>query len=297
MVVLTASDTLLRDYVGQLNLYPFFQRPRDETWSACLTLTYVAENYFDILADVSRGPGHAARPWWRSHGFAWPPLRSPWSRSGYWRKWIFSRGASGRSRGRTGEWFFNPFGWQLRLLHRLRADGGMVARARPVDPEVCDIRGERSRRRERPARARARHTARWALLSEVRGALVAADRQVGLGTPALRPLPRARLSRLGLRWGRAARGLPRRIVDGPGARAWRTGLAVILKVGQQSLAVFIASMYLARLMGVALDVTGRTPLNAVLINLAGMALLVAVAYGAGWFKSAPWRRPARSAAP
>jgi hypothetical protein len=78
--------------------------------------------------------------------------------------------------------------------------------------------------------------------------------------------------------------------DGAGAQVWRTGLAVILKVGQQSLAVFIASMYLARLLGVALDVTGRTPLNAVLVNLAGMAILVAVAYGAGWFKSAPWRK-------
>jgi hypothetical protein len=75
------------------------------------------------------------------------------------------------------------------------------------------------------------------------------------------------------------------------------GFAVILKVGQQSLAVFIASMYLARLLGVALDVTGRTPLNAVLVNLAGMAILVSVAYGAGWFKSAPWRKSVQRGAP
>jgi hypothetical protein len=48
-------------------------------------------------------------------------------------------------------------------------------------------------------------------------------------------------------------------------------------------------MYLARLLGVALDVVGRTPPNAVLVNLVGMALLVAVAYATGWVKSAPWR--------
>jgi hypothetical protein len=79
--------------------------------------------------------------------------------------------------------------------------------------------------------------------------------------------------------------------DGSVARVWRAGLAVVLKVGQQSLAVFIASMFLARLLGVALDVMGRNNLSMMVVNLGGMAVLVAVAYGAGWFKSAPWRKP------
>jgi hypothetical protein len=83
--------------------------------------------------------------------------------------------------------------------------------------------------------------------------------------------------------------------DGTGARAWRAGLSAILKVGQQSLAVFIASMYLARLLGVLLDVVGRTQLNALLVNLLGMGILVAVAYTAGWFKSGPWRAGSRGA--
>jgi hypothetical protein len=81
--------------------------------------------------------------------------------------------------------------------------------------------------------------------------------------------------------------------EGIGARAWRSGLAAILKVGQQSLAVFIASMYLARLLGVLLDVVGRTAVSALLVNILGMSVLVAVAYTAGWFKSGPWRAGGR----
>ena len=78
--------------------------------------------------------------------------------------------------------------------------------------------------------------------------------------------------------------------DSVGARVWRVVLKAIMKVGQQSLAVFIASMYLARLLGVLLDVLGRTYLTMIFVNLLGFALLIGVAYGAGWFKSHPWRK-------
>jgi hypothetical protein len=73
------------------------------------------------------------------------------------------------------------------------------------------------------------------------------------------------------------------------ARWWTVALGVILKVGQQSLAVFVVSMFTARIMGFAMDVLGRSIGMSLLINLAGGCVLVAVAYGAGWFKSQPWR--------
>ena len=77
------------------------------------------------------------------------------------------------------------------------------------------------------------------------------------------------------------------------AEAWRRILAVIMKVGQQSLAVFITSMFTARLLGVALDTLGRNSLfNQIIVNLAGFAILIGVAYGVGWFKSQPWRKKA-----
>jgi len=79
---------------------------------------------------------------------------------------------------------------------------------------------------------------------------------------------------------------------GAAARFWSGALAVILKVGQQSLAVFVASMFMARVMGFALDVLGRSLAATLLVNLIGAAILIAVAYGAGWFKSQPWRAKA-----
>jgi hypothetical protein len=66
-------------------------------------------------------------------------------------------------------------------------------------------------------------------------------------------------------------------------------LRIITKVGQQSLAVFVFSMALARLIGFALDQTGRAVLTTAAANLTGFALIITCAYAAAWFKSHPWR--------
>ncbi|MEW9919565.1 OpgC family protein [Marimonas sp. MJW-29] len=81
--------------------------------------------------------------------------------------------------------------------------------------------------------------------------------------------------------------------DGALARGWGRMLAVILKVGQQSLAVFVVSMFIARFLGFVMDVYGRDWGITILVNLLGAMVLVAVAYGAGWFKSQPWRGKAK----
>ena len=66
-------------------------------------------------------------------------------------------------------------------------------------------------------------------------------------------------------------------------------LTIITKVGQQSLAVFVASMAMARLIGVVMDHFGRSNFVVTVGNLIGFCLLVTVAYTASWFKSQPWR--------
>jgi len=76
------------------------------------------------------------------------------------------------------------------------------------------------------------------------------------------------------------------------AKAWGALVAIILKVGQQSLAVFVVSMFTARVMGFVMDLTGREVATVLMVNLGGAAILVATAYGAGWFKSQPWRKKA-----
>lgn len=73
------------------------------------------------------------------------------------------------------------------------------------------------------------------------------------------------------------------------ARGWGRILKIILKVGQQSLAVFIVSMFTARVIGFVMDMIGRTATTTLLVNLGGALFLIATAYGAGWFKSQPWK--------
>jgi hypothetical protein len=77
-------------------------------------------------------------------------------------------------------------------------------------------------------------------------------------------------------------------------------IALITCVGQQSLAVFAASMVLARVLGAFLNLAGGGPIAALAVNLAGFALIIGVARLAALFKSQPWKtatRPVEQDAP
>ncbi len=73
---------------------------------------------------------------------------------------------------------------------------------------------------------------------------------------------------------------------------WQTVVALITKVGQQSLAVFVFSMALARVLGFLMDQTARESWIVVTANLVGFALLIGCAYSVAWFKDQPWRKSA-----
>ncbi len=94
-----------------------------------------------------------------------------------------------------------------------------------------------------------------------------------------------------LAWVVAGTGGRRLIATGTGplAHVWQFLLRVTSKVGQQSLAVFVFSMALARMIGFALDEVGRSPAKVAMANLTGFAIITSVAYTAAWFKSQPWR--------
>jgi hypothetical protein len=95
------------------------------------------------------------------------------------------------------------------------------------------------------------------------------------------------------------------VCAGPaGARLRRGGwarafIALVMRVGQQSLAVFAASMVMARVLGAVLDLAGGGMLAALAVNLAGFAIIIAVAWLAAFFKAKPWKtaRPQLPAAP
>jgi hypothetical protein len=67
---------------------------------------------------------------------------------------------------------------------------------------------------------------------------------------------------------------------------------LLILIGRQSLSTFLASVVLARLAGTVADMTGRSEFIVALLNLAGFSLILCVAVVVGWFKSAPWNRPA-----
>lgn len=66
---------------------------------------------------------------------------------------------------------------------------------------------------------------------------------------------------------------------------------LLILIGRQSLAAFLASVVLARLLGVAADMAGRSEPVVALLNLIGFALILAAVIAVGWFKSAPWSGP------
>jgi len=66
---------------------------------------------------------------------------------------------------------------------------------------------------------------------------------------------------------------------------------VLVMIGRQSLGTFMASLIVARIAGVTLDLVGRTAGPVALVNIAGLTCVVVAAIIVGWFKSAPWATP------
>ncbi|MGI9405496.1 MAG: OpgC family protein [Hyphomicrobiaceae bacterium] len=71
----------------------------------------------------------------------------------------------------------------------------------------------------------------------------------------------------------------------------------VKQVGQQSLAVFLVSLVIARLAGVLLTMTDKGYIVIALINFAGFAILIVTARITGWYKSTPWKRRLEETAP
>lgn len=271
-----------RSYVDTLNLGPFFADP-GPLLVGLVTLTYVP-NYFDILpmylAILAMMPlamalarvspllalGASVALWCLAQRAvldtaglgAWHPAlpAEPWSER---------------------RWFFNPFGWQLLFFAGFAFGRGWLPAppvSRPLllaaalvvlaSVPLSDV-GLREGGLEWARAWRAENA--WAFHKSDFGPL--------------RVLHFLALAYLA--WAAAGEGGRRLHALGEGA------VAAIVKVGQQSLAVFVASMALARAAGVALDAAGRSGPTVAAVNLGGWAILVGVAYAVAWFKAAPWK--------
>ncbi len=283
MVVLVQMFPDGRDYVGQLNLHPFFNRP-EENLLGLLTLTYVP-NYFDILpmylvilamiplmvalSNIHVGVAIMASLliWLSANVLGWNFPAEPWSER---------------------QWFFNPLGWQLIFFTGFALMSGWIP-APPVNKALfwgavvivlvflpfAYFRVYN----EFPLFLQARRDWNFLIQKTDFGALryvhflaTAYVAWVLVGPKGARIMPRSGGNILSV--------------------IWSYVLAAIMKVGQQSLAVFITSMFLARLLGALFDQVGRTHFTMAWVNALGIALVIALAYGVGWFKSQPWKKRA-----
>lgn len=294
-VYLTELDITGRNYWGQLNLWMMFVE--SDKWDnsnillSFMTLRYVP-NYFDIL------------PMYMIVLLIMPIIMLL-ARVNLWLVavfvgfvWIMGQTALLRSVGlgayhfefpaepwtdRT--WFFNPFGWQLIFFTGFAFMRGWISKP-PVTPLLIGI-------------------ATFIVIANIPLSNIGV-REFGFDwakdwRATYKPLIDKSdfgilryvhfLALAYLAWVLAGDKGSRLMATGTGilSRLWTRILAIILKVGQQSLAVFVVSMFTARLMGFAMDVMGRDTVTTLLVNAMGGCVLIVVAYGAGWFKSQPWR--------
>jgi hypothetical protein len=279
-----------KTYVATLNLQRFFADPAPQL-VGLFTLTYVP-NYFDIL------PMYLVI-------LAMMPLMVALSRISLWMValasgllWVFAQRALLESVGlghlhlgfpaepwSDRRWFFNPFGWQLIFFTGFAYMRGWLPKP-PVNLSlilVClaivlaNIPLSNIGVRE--------FGFDWARdwRTENRGLFNKSDFGI------LRYVHFLALAYLC--WAAAGDGGTRLRAVGSGtiASIWGVLLKMILKVGQQSLAVFVFSMVFARFSGFAMDQIGRTTWNMTLANFVGFGVLIVVAYTVSWFKSHPWR--------
>lgn len=281
MLMLNATQVFPRDEVRALNLYPFLNNTGPNL-IGLMTLTYVP-NYFDILpmylvilglipvmmalarVDVRLAFGFSAVLWVAaSMGLNLP--------AELW----FANGSD-----RT--WFFNPFAWQLVFFTGFALMAGWL----PPPPvhrglialaaAVVVISVPFSWHQIIGASEFVRDWRRaWSFLFD--------KSDFGI-------LRYAHFLALAyLAWVAAGAGGVRLQRDGVAGAV----IAVVSQVGQQSLAVFAASMVLARVLGAFLNLAGGGALAALAINLTGFVAIIAVARAAAFFKAKPWKQPPRA---
>jgi hypothetical protein len=284
MLALNMSGMFPRDEVRQLNLLPFLNTTGPNL-IGLLTLTYVP-NYFDILpmylvilalipvmmalarVDVRLALLASVALW----GAGTAGLNLPAE--------LWFATPTGR------EWFFNPFAWQLVFFTGFAFMAGWLP-APPVRRSlvwlavaivVLSV-----------PLAWGRIIGQVEVVRDIRAVIAPLINKTDFGI--LRHVHFLALAYLA--WVAVGPGGVRLRRDGWAGEA----VALICRVGQQSLAVFAASMVMARVLGAVLNLAGNGPFAALLVNLAGFAIIIGVARVAAYFKGQPWKVAAQRPAP
>ncbi|MEM6310584.1 MAG: OpgC domain-containing protein [Pseudomonadota bacterium] len=299
LVYMTDLEATTRNYWGQMNLWMLFVDHREGLWEnpnilfSFMTLQWVP-NLFDILpmymvilammplvivlARINFGIVAAAsfalwfmgqRAWTEALGLPYLNFTAePWVGNDDWQR----------------RWFLNPFGWQLVFFTGFAFMRGWLPKP-PVTPLLVGIATFIVLANIPLSNIGVREFGfDWARDWRVENRQWISKTDFGI----LRYVQFLALAYLA--WVIAGdKGDRLRASASALGRIWAPFLAIFLKVGQQSLAVFVVSIFVARFNGFAMDMLGRETGTVLLVNLFGMTVLVVTAYTASWFKGQPWR--------
>ena len=176
-------------------------------------------------------------------------------------------------------WFFNPFSWQLIFFIGFALARGWLAPPRPTRSR--DLAALTILAASAPFACHFGWTcyAGYGVLPWL-GTMHEAL-SWGIDKTHLAPLRVVHFLALAYVCDRAAGPKGSRLAGVPGVR-------LVAMVGRQTLAVFLAGLWIAQLLGVLLDLIGRGFVAATLVNVVGSVGLIAVAALVGWVKGAPW---------
>ncbi|MEP3046847.1 MAG: OpgC domain-containing protein [Roseibium sp.] len=277
---------LTQDYVVSLNLWHLFNNT-EQALPGIMTMTWVP-NYFDILpmyvvilalipvimlaSRLSVAAAFAVSiGLWLASQFGYLDLPAePWS---------------------DRKWFFNPFAWQMLFFTGFAFMRGWIP-APPVNKKLIVLCAAIVLLTIPFAYFRFHSANYWDFewAREIRADIKPLWIKTEFGL--FRYLHFLALAYLG--W--IAAGEHGKYLLGHG-KVWGGFVRVVQKVGQQSLAVFMASLVIAQAAALLRDmVWGRGDwLPQILSNFGGFAALIAVAYLVSWYKSQPWRKPPKTA--
>lgn len=264
------------DYIHRLYLRYFFEST-PEAIAALFSLRYVP-NFFDILpmyfvillwvplawslsrVHVALGPGVSVLMYLGAWHFGWELPAEP---------------AGDRP------WFFNPFAWQLLFFTGFGLGAGWL-------------------RVPRASRGLTALCLALVLVSIPLGHEPTYQRVafLGLARAHLEPwVDKSHLGLLRLAHFLALAYLMNRLLSGKAHWLDSSLPRWIARIGRQSLPVFLFSMTLSYLAGMALDWSGRDAFDIAWVNLAGLGLMLGVAWVLEWLDSKPWKVAAAVPAP
>jgi len=268
-LMVMGTRTLGTDHVEVLNLHWFFDNAADGLLGL-FTLTYVP-NYFDILPMYIGALLLIPVVMALSRIHVWAGMT--FCAALYTANWLYGWGMPAEP-GTGREWFFNPLAWQLLFFTGFALAMGWI-KAPPISRPLLWLAGGFV--------ALSVPLAHWGTAQQF-DALVAFREQYWIWQDKTDFGLWRYLHFLSLAY------LAIALLKGREHLLLTDWARPIIVVGRNSLPVFLLSMGLARVAGMAFDVLGHEPVTLLAVHTIGLGIVIGFAYWCTLLKRQPWKR-------